>query len=85
MVIMCLKDPSSMIQDSIEPVDKEVAQRDGVFIHHLSKSFPPPKKDGKPTVAVNDFSAALYVIDISLLSLVMKVRLLFCQVIMVLV
>ncbi len=46
-------------QDSIEPVEKEVAQRDGVFIHHLSKSFPPAKKGGEPTVAVNDFSAAL--------------------------
>lgn len=49
------------IQESIEPVSEEIASRDGIHIHHITKSFPPSKKNDPPIVAVKDFSASLYV------------------------
>lgn len=48
-----------MQSDTVEAVDAETRSLPGVRIYSLSKSFPPEKKDGKPTVAVKAFSAAL--------------------------
>lgn len=63
--ISVLLNELSNLQDSIEPVDPDVASRDGVFIHKICKSFPPSKKGESPIVAVDNFSAALQLFECS--------------------
>ena len=46
-------------QENIEAVDREIRERDGIKISHLTKSFPPAVKNNPPIVAVADFSVAL--------------------------